>query len=30
MNGVNINHNGGIVYPMDLVNSSNTYIVWSK
>lgn len=30
MNGVNINHNGGIVYPMDLVNASNTYIVWSK
>ncbi|WP_317367997.1 hypothetical protein [uncultured Tyzzerella sp.] len=30
MNGVNLNHNGGIVYPIDLVNSSNTYIVWSK
>ncbi|KZM56636.1 MULTISPECIES: YiiX/YebB-like N1pC/P60 family cysteine hydrolase [Aeribacillus] len=28
--GLNLNHGGGIVFPIDLVNSSHTYIIYTK
>lgn len=30
MNSIDINNNGGIVYPIDLINDDDTYIIWSN